>query len=92
MEDPEQTGKAPEESEKIMGSLPSFLMDANEIQNVPESDQADELRGLGISVFDQGDLERGIMGQVDRMVQQKEREHQLKVAEREAAVVRREIG
>ncbi|KAM7295954.1 DNA excision repair protein ERCC-6 [Ixodes scapularis] len=72
--------------------LPSFLDGASEVQNIPESDQADELRGLGISVYDQVDLERGIMGAVDRMVQQKEKEQQQKAAEKELAAVRKEIG
>ncbi|CAN8003300.1 unnamed protein product [Ixodes hexagonus] len=72
--------------------LPSFLDGASEVENIPESDQADELRGLGISVYDQVDLERGIMGAVDRMVQQNEKEQQQKAAERELATVRKEIG
>ncbi|XP_037503606.1 uncharacterized protein LOC119378601 [Rhipicephalus sanguineus] len=54
-------------------------------------DQAAELQGLGISVFSGADLERGVLEEMDRIVQQKEAEERRKVTEKKLLAVRRDI-
>lgn len=41
-----------------------------EIQAVGQNDQAAELQGLGVDVYDQDVLEQGVLHQVDRAIQQ----------------------
>ncbi|MCJ8730577.1 hypothetical protein PDJAM_G00186140 [Pangasius djambal] len=41
-----------------------------EIQAVAQNDQADELQGLGVDVYDQDVLEQGVLQQVDRAFQE----------------------
>lgn len=56
-----------------------------------DADQAAELQGLGISVFSGADLERGVLEEMDRIVQQKEAEERRKVTEKKLLAVRRDI-
>ncbi|XP_041116989.1 DNA excision repair protein ERCC-6 isoform X2 [Polyodon spathula] len=47
---------------------PSLQIDRQQIQAVERSDQAAELQGLGVDVYDQDVLEQGVLQQVDRAI------------------------
>ncbi|XP_064478082.1 DNA excision repair protein ERCC-6-like [Ornithodoros turicata] len=68
-------------------SSSTFTVDTSRILAIPEEEQAEELRGLGISVYNQMDLERGILDQMDQAVAEGERQKW----EKELAGVRKEI-
>ncbi|XP_077553799.1 DNA excision repair protein ERCC-6-like isoform X2 [Haemaphysalis longicornis] len=51
-----------------------------------------ELRGLGVSVCSQADLEQGVLEQVQRAVQQQEAEQRRRALDKERAAVRKRIG
>lgn len=56
-------------------------MDRTQIKEVQLSDQAAELQVLGLSVYDQDTLEKGILQQVDQALEQldkKQLEEQMK--------------
>lgn len=56
-----------------------------------DMEQAAELQDLGISVFSGADLERGVLEEMDRIVQQKEAEERRKAAEKKLLTVRKDI-
>ncbi|XP_067005938.2 DNA excision repair protein ERCC-6 [Anabrus simplex] len=58
------------ENEATTGSLDVFQIDINNIPSVAQSDQSAELQSLNLSVYDQETLERGILEQVDRALEQ----------------------
>jgi DNA excision repair protein ERCC-6 len=45
-------------------------VDRSQIEEVQLSDQASELHALGLSVYDQDTLEKGILQQVDQALEQ----------------------
>ncbi|KAL1417435.1 hypothetical protein MTO96_006178 [Rhipicephalus appendiculatus] len=56
-----------------------------------DMEQAAELQGLGISVFSGADLERGVLEEMDRIIQQKEAEERRKATEKKLLAVRKDI-
>ncbi|KAL3181672.1 hypothetical protein MRX96_008488 [Rhipicephalus microplus] len=56
-----------------------------------DMEQTAELQDLGISVFSGADLERGVLEEMDRIVQQKEAEERRKAAEKKLLTVRKDI-
>ncbi|XP_035695280.1 DNA excision repair protein ERCC-6-like [Branchiostoma floridae] len=60
-----------------------FSIDTTQIQAVAPQDQASELQGLGVDVYNQETLEHGIMYQVDMAVQAEMEEKRKASAERE---------
>lgn len=52
----------------------NFKLDRTKIQCATLVDENDELNQLGLSVFNQSDLEQGLIDQVDHVVSHKERE------------------
>lgn len=58
---------APENSKKAQLLL---HINRQEIQAVSQNDQAAELQGLGVDVYDQDVLEQGVLQQVDRAFQE----------------------
>ncbi|XP_070379170.1 DNA excision repair protein ERCC-6-like isoform X3 [Dermacentor albipictus] len=55
------------------------------------SDQAPELHGLGISVYNQADLEKGVLEEMDRIAQRKEAEELRRATEKKLLAVRKDI-
>lgn len=63
---------------------PALLhIDRHQIQAVEPSAQALELQGLGVDVYDQDVLERGVLQQVDSAIHEASRAAQLAEAEKE---------
>ncbi|KAM9324969.1 DNA excision repair protein ERCC-6 [Gastrophryne carolinensis] len=58
-------------------------IDRNQIQAVEMSEQHDELQGLGLAVYDQDVLERGVLQQVDNAINEANRVAQIAEAEKE---------
>ncbi|XP_018430292.1 PREDICTED: DNA excision repair protein ERCC-6 [Nanorana parkeri] len=58
-------------------------IDRNQIQAVEATDQASELHGLGLAVYDQDVLERGVLQQVDNAINEATRGTQIAEAEKE---------
>ncbi|CAF1305426.1 unnamed protein product [Rotaria sp. Silwood1] len=52
-----------------------FKLDRNKIQTATLIDENDEINQLGLSVFNQADLEQGLIDQVDNVVSNQERHH-----------------
>ena len=52
-----------------------FKLDRKKIQTATLVDENDELNELGLSVFNQADLEQGLIDQVDNVVSSQERHH-----------------
>lgn len=52
-----------------------FKLDRKKIQTATLVDDNDELNQLGLSVFNQADLEQGLIDQVDNVVSTQERQH-----------------
>ena len=52
-----------------------FRLDRKKIQTATLVDDNDELHQLGLSVFNQADLEQGLIDQVDNVVSSQERQH-----------------
>ncbi|CAF1423979.1 unnamed protein product [Rotaria sordida] len=52
-----------------------FKLDRNKIQTAILIDENDEINQLGLSVFNQADLEQGLIDQVDNVVSNQERQH-----------------
>ncbi|CAF4988711.1 unnamed protein product, partial [Rotaria magnacalcarata] len=52
-----------------------FKLDRNKIQTAKLIDENDEINQLGLSVFNQSDLEQGLIDQVDNVVSHQERQH-----------------
>ncbi|CAF4368900.1 unnamed protein product, partial [Rotaria sordida] len=52
-----------------------FKLDRNKIQTATLIDENDEINQLGLSVFNQADLEQGLIDQVDNVVSNQERQH-----------------
>ncbi|XP_075738929.1 DNA excision repair protein ERCC-6 isoform X7 [Rhipicephalus microplus] len=82
------------------GTVGAEVLDAGEhgsaVVGPSESDGTDmeqtaELQDLGISVFSGADLERGVLEEMDRIVQQKEAEERRKAAEKKLLTVRKDI-
>ncbi|CAF3418965.1 unnamed protein product [Rotaria socialis] len=55
--------------------LEKFKLDRNKIQTATLIDENDEINQLGLSVFNQSDLEQGLIDQVDNVVSHQERQH-----------------
>lgn len=53
---------------------------------------SDELRGLGVSVCSQADLEQGVLEQVQRAVQQREAQERRRALDQQLAAIRKSIG
>ncbi|XP_063160686.1 DNA excision repair protein ERCC-6 [Candoia aspera] len=60
-----------------------LLIDRQQIQSVAPSDQALELRGLGIDVYDQDVLEHGVLQQIDKAINEAAKVGQIDGAEAE---------
>ncbi|CAI9589294.1 unnamed protein product, partial [Staurois parvus] len=58
-------------------------IDRKQIQAVDSADQASELQGLGLAVYDQDVLERGVLQQVDEAINEASRAAQIAEAEKE---------
>jgi hypothetical protein len=52
-----------------------FKLDRKKIQTATLVDENDEINQLGLSVFNQADLEQGLIDQVDNVVSNQERQH-----------------
>jgi flagellar biosynthesis chaperone FliJ len=52
-----------------------FKLDRKKIQTATLVDENDEINQLGLSVFNQADLEQGLIDQVDNVVSSHERQH-----------------
>jgi len=52
-----------------------FKLDRKKIQTATLVDENDEINQLGLSVFNQADLEQGLIDQVDNVVSSQERQH-----------------
>ena len=52
-----------------------FKLDRKKIQTATLVDEDDEINQLGLSVFNQSDLEQGLIDQVDNVVSSHERQH-----------------
>lgn len=72
-----------------MGTAEEGLLWAADVKVV--SDQASELHGLDISVYNQADLEQGVLEEMDRIVQQKEAEERRRATEKKLLAVRKDI-
>ncbi|XP_068111405.1 DNA excision repair protein ERCC-6 [Hyperolius riggenbachi] len=58
-------------------------IDRHQIQAVEMAEQAEELQGLGLAVYDQDVLERGVLQQVDNAINEASRTAQIAEAEKE---------
>ncbi|XP_049524098.1 DNA excision repair protein ERCC-6 [Dermacentor silvarum] len=72
-----------------MGTAEEGLLWAADVKVV--SDQASELHGLDISVYNQADLEQGVLEEMDRIVQRKEAEERRRATEKKLLAVRKDI-
>nr|XP_054924320.1 DNA excision repair protein ERCC-6-like isoform X2 [Dermacentor andersoni] len=70
-------------------ALAEGLLWAADVEMV--SDQAPELHGLGISVYNQADLEQGVLQEMDRIAQRKEAEERRRATEKKLLAVRKDI-
>jgi hypothetical protein len=52
-----------------------FKLDRKKIQTATLVDENDEINQLGLSIFNQADLEQGLIDQVDNVVSSHERQH-----------------
>ncbi|XP_053548166.1 DNA excision repair protein ERCC-6 [Bombina bombina] len=74
---------APHGDEGLRKAPPLLHIDRTQIQSVESEQQAQELQGLGIAVYDQEVLEQGVLQQVDNAITEANRAAQLAEAERE---------
>ncbi|XP_075534509.1 DNA excision repair protein ERCC-6-like isoform X3 [Dermacentor variabilis] len=70
-------------------ALAEGLLWAADVEMV--SDQVPELHGLGISVYNQADLEKGVLEEMDRIAQRKEAEECRRATEKKLLAVRKDI-
>ncbi|XP_071941445.1 DNA excision repair protein ERCC-6-like [Antedon mediterranea] len=88
----EEKGKDDNEAGPSKGKVNLFHVDSSQIKSVPKSEQAAELKELGLfSVYDQQELEQGIIQQVDSAINAEQEKQAKKQAEKELNSVLNEI-
>lgn len=81
-----------EDSNSSDAQLPEkFKLDRTKIQRATLVDENDELNQLGLSVFNQADLEQGLIDQVDHVVSHQERENRREKLEKEIQMLENSI-
>lgn len=80
-------------AENTQRSKPSnpFQIDQNQLHSVPVSQQSEELQNLGLTVYNQDDLEAGIMAQVDQALAKEEETRLVKMIEKELKAVKEDV-
>lgn len=69
-----------------------FKLDRKKIQTATLVDDDDELNQLGLSVFNQADLEQGLIDQVDNVVSTHERQHKSAHIEKQIETLEQSIS
>ncbi|XP_071985400.1 DNA excision repair protein ERCC-6 isoform X2 [Engystomops pustulosus] len=83
----------PQASEMASRRLQSILqIDRHQIQEVETAQQALELQGLGLAVYDQEVLERGVLQQVDNAINEATRASRIAEAEKEQQELKDELS
>ena len=67
-----------EEGDNVIVPTPSFLVNSDIIESVQIENQSEELRALGLTVYDQSKFEEGILKQVDAALEEQEKLQSLK--------------
>lgn len=80
-------------SDQVENEIPEkFKLDRKKIQTATLVDENDELNQLGVSVFNQADLERGLIDQVDNVVSNQERQHKSAHIEKQIQTLEQSIS
>lgn len=72
-------------------NLDKFTVNMAVIETVPEEQQDSELKDLGLSVYDQETLEKGVLQQVDRALEDQKRKQAMEKVEKELKNISDEI-